>query len=573
MQTEIQTEILNRNKSSSARALGCRGLVLVVDDDEANRTLLRDSLETHGYEIVEAESGEQALQKVEQRPPDVILLDVMMPQMDGFLPQLDGFEVCRRLKREARTAHIPVLIVTALSDETERLMGIAAGASDFLTKPINLQELTLRVGRAVHAKPLSDQIPAENLLLNTLPRPSAERMKPGEINIAEYHPDVSVLVADPVSPPPTRGLPNHKPPANMQTETLNRNKSSSARALGCRGLVLIVDDEEPNRMLLRDPLETHGYEIIEAENGEQALQKVEQRPPDVILLDVMMPRMDGFEVCRRLKNDARTAHIPILMVTALSERRERMMGIAAGASDFLTKPIDLQELTLRVGHAVHAKRLFDQLQAEQQKSEHLLLNTLPRPIAERMKQGEVNIVDQHPDVTLLVADLVGFTTLTANIGPAQIVYLLNEIFSGFDLLAEKHGLEKIKTIGDAYMVAGGIPLPRPDHAEAIAELALDFMAETEKFNRAYNTSIHLRIGISTGSVVAGVIGRRKFTYDLWGDTVNLACRLESLAQAGSIQVSDLTYERLKDKYRFDGSQTIEIKGRGPELVHALLGRR
>ena len=123
------------------------------------------------------------------------------------------------------------------------------------------------------------------------------------------------------------------------------------------------------------------------------------------------------------------------------------------------------------------------------------------------------------------------------------------------------------------MVAGGIPLPRPDHAEAIAELALDFMAETEKFNRAYNTSIHLRIGISTGSVVAGVIGRRKFTYDLWGDTVNLACRLESLAQAGSIQVSDLTYERLKDKYRFDGSQTIEIKGRGPELVHALLGRR
>jgi len=358
----------------------------------------------------------------------------------------------------------------------------------------------------------------------------------------------------------------------MQAETLIRNKSSAARAAGSRGLVLVVDDEEANRMLLRDPLEVHGYEIIEAENGEQALQKVEQRPPDVILLDVMMPRMDGFEVCRRLKKEARTAHIPILIVTALSERMERMMGIAAGASDFLSKPVDLQELTLRVNHAVHAKHLVDQLQAEQVKVERLLLNSLPRPIAERMKQGEVNIAEHHPDVSVLLADLVGFTTLAAHIGPEQVVYLLNEIFSGFDLLALKHGLEKIKTIGDAYLAAGGVPLPRPDHAEAIAELALDMMAEIEKFNRAYSTSIQLRIGISTGSVVAGVIGRWKFTYDLWGDTVNLACRLESLGQAGTILVSDLTYQRLRDKYRFDDSRSLEIKGRAAELVHTLRGR-
>jgi class 3 adenylate cyclase len=358
----------------------------------------------------------------------------------------------------------------------------------------------------------------------------------------------------------------------MHTEPLIHNKSSSARALGCRGLVLVVDDDEANRMLLRDPLEAHGYGIIEAENGEQALQKVEQRPPDVILLDVMMPKMDGFEVCRRLKKDARTAHIPILMVTALSERMERLMGIAAGASDFLGKPVDLQELTLRVNHAVHAKHLFDQLQAEKARAENLLLNILPRPIAERMKQGEVNIAENHPEVSVLIADLVGFTTLAAHIGPEQVVDLLNEIFAGFDLLALKHGLEKIKTIGDAYMVAGGLPLPRPDHAEAIAELALDLMAEIDKFNHAYNTSIHLRIGISTGSVVAGVIGRWKFAYDLWGDTVNLACRLESLGQAGSIQVSDLTYERLRDKYRFDGSRNLDIKGRGTELVHTLCSR-
>ncbi len=358
----------------------------------------------------------------------------------------------------------------------------------------------------------------------------------------------------------------------MQNETLIRNKAAAAGAPRYRGIVLVVDDDEANRTLLRDSLETHGYDIIEAENGEQALQKVEQRPPDVILLDVMMPRMDGFEVCRRLKKDPGTAHIPILMVTALSERMERMMGIAAGASDFLSKPVDLQELTLRVNHAVHAKHLFDQLQAEHERAERLLLNTLPRAIAERMKQGEVNIADHHADVSVLVADLVGFTTLAAHIGPDQVVYLLNEIFSGFDVLAEKHGLEKIKTIGDAYMAAGGLPLPRPDHAEAIAELALDLMAEIDKFNRAYNTSIQLRIGISTGSVVAGVIGRWKFTYDLWGDTVNLAFRLESLGQPGTIQVSGLTYQRLKDKYQFDGGRSIDIKGRGTELAHILRNR-
>jgi class 3 adenylate cyclase len=358
----------------------------------------------------------------------------------------------------------------------------------------------------------------------------------------------------------------------MQTETLIRNQSVAARALRRRGLVLVVDDEEANRTLLRDPLETHGYEIVEAENGEQALQQVARRQPDVILLDVMMPRMDGFEVCRRLKKDGKTAHIPILIVTALSDRGDRLLGVHAGANDFLNKPLDIQDVSLRVGNAVYTKHLFDRLQAEQERSEQLLLNILPRPIAERMKQGEVNIADQHPDVSVLVADLVGFTTLAAHIGSDQVVYLLNEIFSGFDLLALKHGLEKIKTMGDAYMAAGGIPLPRPDHAEATADLALDLMADIEKFNRAYNTSIQLRIGISMGSVVAGVIGRWKFTYDLWGDTVNLACRLESLGQPGAIQVSGLTYERLKDKYRFDGSHSLEIKGRGTEIVHTLCGR-
>jgi class 3 adenylate cyclase len=336
--------------------------------------------------------------------------------------------------------------------------------------------------------------------------------------------------------------------------------------------VLIVDDEEINRTLLRDPLEAHGYEVSEAENGPQTLQLVAQQSPDVILLDVMMPGMDGFQVCRLLKQDSRTASIPILMVTALSERKERLLGMKAGASDFLNKPVDLQDLTLRVANAVHTKYLFDQLQAEREKSEQLLLNTLPARIAERIKKGETTIADYHPEVTVLVADVVGFTTLAARIATYEIVFLLNEIFSAFDLLADRYGLEKIKTIGDAYMVAGGIPTYRVDHAQAAADFALDLRLAMTQFNRKFNTSTQLRVGVHSGPVIAGVIGQKKFAYDLWGDTVNVACRLESLAQPGSIQVSDATFERLKHEYHLDAGTIVELRGRGQMKAYTLLGR-
>jgi len=355
----------------------------------------------------------------------------------------------------------------------------------------------------------------------------------------------------------------------MQTET-SKIKPAAPGPKPSLGYVLVVDDEEQNRTLLRDPLEARGYEVAEAENGMQALQKIAVRLPDVILLDLMMPQMDGFEVCRRLRKDAKTAHLPILMITALSERGDRLLGIQSGANDFLNKPIDILDVILRVGNAVHSKQLHDQLQVEQEKSEQLLLNILPKPIAERMKQGETNIADSYPDVTVLVADLVGFTTLSAHIDPQQIVQLLNEIFSAFDILVEQHGLEKIKTIGDAYMVAGGIS--RPDHAEASAALAIHLLEEIQRLNEQYDTSIRLRIGISTGPIVAGVIGRKKFAYDIWGEAVNFACRLEATGEAGKIQIAEATCDRLKGQYEFEKSHNIDAKGHGP-LPAYWLGRR
>jgi adenylate cyclase len=353
---------------------------------------------------------------------------------------------------------------------------------------------------------------------------------------------------------------------------IGKIEAGSATTTRSVGFVLIVDDEELNRTLLRDPLEALGYEIAEAENGLDALQLVAERPPDVVLMDLMMPKMDGVQACRRLKKDACTAHIPILMITAVSERRERLTAIEAGANDFLNKPIDVQDVILRVNNAVYSKHLHDQLQAEQEKCQQLLLNVLPKPIAERMKNGETNIADNFPDATVLVADLVGFTTLSAHIDPVQTVQLLNEIFSAFDLLAEKRGLEKIKTIGDRYIAAGGIPVPRPDHAEASAALALDMREEIERFNHQYNTSVRVRIGICTGPVVAGVIGRKRFAYDIWSETVNCACRLESTGKAGKIQIAESTRDRLAGKYSCEGDNRTDSRQEGDPPAYWLDSR-
>lgn len=230
------------------------------------------------------------------------------------------------------------------------------------------------------------------------------------------------------------------------------------------------------------------------------------------------------------------------------------------------------ELELRVTERTLQLRQTNQrLQEEQLKSEQLLLNILPEPIAKRLKAGHDQIADGFAEVTVLFADLVNFTELSEQVTPTELVGLLNEIFSCFDRLTEQHGLEKIKTIGDAYMVAAGLPMPRADHAEAIADMAIAMRDELARFNRQHDLACSLRIGINTGPVVAGVIGTKKFIYDLWGDTVNVASRMESHGIAGEIQVTESVYERLKDGYTFERRGTIPIKGKGTMSTYLLTG--
>ena len=214
-----------------------------------------------------------------------------------------------------------------------------------------------------------------------------------------------------------------------------------------------------------------------------------------------------------------------------------------------------------------------ELKAEEQKSEALLLNVLPGSIAERLKKGEDHIADSYDDVSVLFADVVGFTDFSTQVTPNELIDLLNQIFSAFDALSEKYNLEKIKTIGDAYMVVGGLPTPRADHAEAIAEIALDMLDYVVKLNEETNRELSIRIGINSGPVVAGVVGTKKFFYDIWGDTVNTAARMESHGLEGYIQVTAETYQRLHDKFQFRDRGIIDVKGKGDMHVYILLGRK
>jgi class 3 adenylate cyclase len=212
-------------------------------------------------------------------------------------------------------------------------------------------------------------------------------------------------------------------------------------------------------------------------------------------------------------------------------------------------------------------------QREHDRSEKLLLNILPKPIAERLKEGEQVIADGFADVTILFADIVDFTGLSARTTPQDLVMLLNKVFSAFDRLAQSHGLEKIKTIGDAYMVVGGLPNPQPNHAEAVAEMALDMHSETERLGKELGVPLALRIGINSGQVVAGVIGEQKFAYDLWGDSVNVASRMESHGVEHSTQLTENTYRRLTENYVCEARGTIDVKGKERMKTYLLKGRR
>lgn len=386
--------------------------------------------------------------------------------------------------------------------------------------------------------------------------------------------------------------------------------------------ILIVDDTPANLGVVVESLEDSGFRVVVAEDGEEGLQRAEFVRPDLILLDVMMPGLSGFETCRRLKGQDSTRDIPVLFMTSLTDTENKVSGFSAGGVDYVTKPLEIEEVIARVNThlSLHAMRrqleaqnrklqqeilerrqaeaalrasrdvigrqrdelqdLYDKVVAEQKVSERLLLNLLPSPIAERLKAradlvtGRIPevIADSFPQATVLFADIVRFTRFSAGMSPENLVAMLNEIFTDFDSIAEERGLEKIKTIGDAYMAAAGLPVPTVDHAARAAHMALDMMDAVARFNARTGYKLQLRMGLNSGAVVAGVIGKHKFIYDLWGDPVNIASRMESQGVAGRVQVTEITRRLLGDAFVLEDRGTIAVKGTGMLHTWFLVGR-
>ena len=343
--------------------------------------------------------------------------------------------------------------------------------------------------------------------------------------------------------------------------------------------ILVVDDIAANRDLLDRRLTREGHQVVAVDNGAGALDLLLVENFDLILLDLMMPGMSGFKVLYRLKSSSRTRHIPVIMISALDELDTAVRCIEAGAEDYLPKPFNPILLRAKINASLEKKWLrdreqkhFEELRTEKLRSESLLLNILPQNIVARMRAGEAVIADRFDHATILFSDLVGFTVLASSFAPDRILELLSSVFESFDRAVQEQGLEKIKTIGDAYMVAGGLPEPLPDHMRRVAALAIEMLDIMQRMRARLDVDLKVRIGIHIGPVVTGVIGTHKFIYDVWGDTVNTASRMESFGAPGRIHVSAETYGVLRHDFEFEPRGPLEIKGKGAMETYFLVGR-
>ena len=351
--------------------------------------------------------------------------------------------------------------------------------------------------------------------------------------------------------------------------------------------VLLVDDQpmigEAVRRLLADQADiTFAF----CKDAAKALSTAEEFQPTVILQDLVMPDIDGLDLVSQFRSHPGTEKIPVIMLSANEEAATKAQLLEAGANDYLIKLPHQIELIARIRvHSEAYKRLLErdaafgalerslaELTREREKSERLLRNILPDTIAERLKNNVSTIAETYSSVSVLFADLCGFTTFSERVDASQLVDLLDDIFSAFDHLANAYGVEKIKTIGDAYMAVAGLPEARDDHAEAVAGMALGMLEAFRGVMRNRGLSMEVRIGIHSGPVVAGVIGKHKFSYDLWGDTVNTASRMESHGEPSRVHVSQGTYTLLQDRYRFTDRGEMNVKGKGMQQTYFLLGR-
>ena len=662
--------------------------ILIVDDMPDNLRLLSTMLTCYGYHVRKAINGQLALQGAEISPPDLILLDINMPKMNGY-------QVCEKLKLSEKTKDIPVIFISALDDVMEKVKAFEVGGVDYITKPFQIEEVLARVQNQLSLRLLQSQLQLQARELHDrnsrLQEEIAERQRAEESirfllettraigEAVDFNSALEVILHQVGQTirwdvgeawiPDAEGTVLQSAPgwyasnARMDSFRSQSEKLTFARNIGLPGRVwaskqpewvedisqgypdflqseialeigfkagfgvpILVGDEvlavlvffkiascrkDARFIDIFNAVATQLGSLIQRKQAEELLRIAQEKYHSIvenamegifqstpsggyISANPALAKLYGYESPEELMSDIKNISQQLYvdaerrlefvaameadnavsgfesMVCRKDGRRiwvsENVRAVRDSKGEMLYYEGTVSDITER-------KLAQEALKLQQEQSEKLLLNILPKPIAERLKAQQSTIADSFADVSVLFADIVGFTELSARMSPTELVKRLNVIFSHFDQLAENYGVEKIKTIGDAYMVVGGLPMPRDDHAEAIAQMALGMQAKIAKLCADTGEKLAIRVGINSGPVVAGVIGVSKFTYDLWGDTVNVAARMEATGNAGRIQVTDVTYELLKDKYLFERRGVIPVKGKGNMMTYWLLEKK
>lgn len=334
--------------------------------------------------------------------------------------------------------------------------------------------------------------------------------------------------------------------------------------------ILIVDDIEENLMVLTDTLVQEGFHPLQAKSGERAIQIAKAAQPDLILLDIRMPGMDGFETIKVLKSDPATVDIPVIFISALNQVDDKVQGFKSGAVDYVSKPFQKEEVVARVSTHLKLRQAQRLVELERQKSERLLLNMLPRAVVEELKENGCSVPQHFEDVSILFTDLVNFTEKSQAFEPSALIAELNELFSGFDAIMLKHNCERIKTIGDAYFAVSGMPTANPDHARSLVAAAKDMVALVEARNASASCAWEIRLGIHSGPVVAGIVGTHKYIYDVFGDSVNTASRMEANSLPMRINLSKASADLVRPHYQLEARPPVEVKGKGSMEMYFLV---
>lgn len=332
-----------------------------------------------------------------------------------------------------------------------------------------------------------------------------------------------------------------------------------------QGRLLLADDDPPNRELLSRRLEKLGYQVTACANGADALQLVQSQQFDLVLLDLLMPGLDGREVLARMKNDPALRDIPVIMISALDQLEGIVRCIELGAEDYVAKPFNPVFLRARIGAGLEKKRLRDrevsylrQIQEEKHRSEELLHIILPQDVAEELKSTNRVQPRRFENVGVLFCDIAGFTRYCDQHAPEEVLPQLQAVVEAFEELTSRYGLEKIKTIGDSFMATSGLRTPALKPAVACVGCGWDMIAAARRLPPHWE----VRVGVHVGPVIAGVVGHRKYQYDVWGDTVNLAARMEEAAQPGTVCVTAETCQLLEGDCQKQPMGRMEVKGKG-----------